>query len=286
MSGYQPALMPDLRAESLAALAALRVGLPIVQSRQGAQEVRAKSPGDLVTGTDVLVQSELQRVLYAHQPDIAFVGEEGDQTQPPASGRYWLVDPVCGTGNYAARIPLFAINVALVEAGQVTIAAVADGGSGDLFVAERGRGAWQIVGDGQAERLQVSIQSGLVSVDPHSRGTAALEGFGPAFADWAMRQAGWDVRIFSTTLALAYVATGRLAGSVYATLGSPVHFAAGLLLAEEAGGIVTDADGAAWQLDSPFHVVGAGRQLHQELLAGVSSVIKQLTEMDRPRPTM
>jgi myo-inositol-1(or 4)-monophosphatase len=278
-------MLTDFRAESLAALAALRVGLPIVQSRQGAHDVRAKAHGDLVTGTDVLVQSELQRVLHEHHADIAFVGEEGEQTPPP-TGRHWLVDPVCGTNNYAARIPLVAINVALVEAGQVTIAAVADGGSGDLFVAERGRGAWQIVGDGQVERLQVSIRSGLISIDPHSRGAGSLDGFGPAFAYWAMCQAGWDVRIFTTTLALAYLATGRLAGAVYATLGSPVHFASGLLLAEEAGAVVTDAAGAAWQLDSPFHVIAAGAEMHQELLAGVSSVIKKLTEIDRGLPTM
>jgi myo-inositol-1(or 4)-monophosphatase len=268
-------MLPDFRAESLAALAALRVGLPIVQSRQGAQDVRAKAPGDLVTGTDVLVQSELQRVLHERQPDIAFVGEEGEQTLPPPTARHWLVDPVCGTNNYAARIPLVAMNVALVEAGQVTIAAVADAGAGEVYLAEGGHGAWQVIGE-QAKRLQVSPASGLLSVDPHSRGPGALDGFGPAFAYWAMRQPGWDVRIFSTTLALAYVATGRLAGAVYATLGSPVHFAAGLLLAEEAGAVVTDATGAAWQLDSPFHVIATGRELHQELLAGVSSVINEL----------
>src|SRR5256885_448470 len=130
--------MLEFRAESLAALAALRVGLPIVQSRQGAHDVRAKSPGDLVTGTDVLVQSELQRVLYERQPDIAFVGEEGEQTLPPPGGRHWLVDPVCGTNNYAARIPLVAMNVALVESGRVTIAAVADAGTGEVYIAERG----------------------------------------------------------------------------------------------------------------------------------------------------
>jgi myo-inositol-1(or 4)-monophosphatase len=267
-------MLTDFRAESLAALAALRVGLPIVQSRQGAHDVRAKAPGDLVTGTDVLVQSELQRGLHEHQPDIAFVGEEGEQTPPP-TGRHWLVDPVCGTNNYAARIPLVAINVALVEAGQVTIAAVADAGAGDVYLAERGRGAWQVIGE-QVERLHASTASGLISVDPHSRGARSLDGFGPAFAYWAMCHVGWDVRIFTTTLALAYVATGRLAGAVYATLGSPVHFAAGLLLAEEAGAVVTDAAGAAWQLDSPFHVIAAGGEMHQELLAGVSSVVKTL----------
>ena len=121
----------------------------------------------------------------------------------------------------------------------------------------------------------------LISVDPHSRGAGALDGFGPAFAYWAMCHPGWDVRIFSTTLALAYVATGRLSGAVYATLGSAVHFAAGLLLAEEAGAVVTDAVGAAWQVDSPFHVIAADREMHLELLAGVSSVIKKLTETDR-----
>jgi myo-inositol-1(or 4)-monophosphatase len=270
----------EFQTETLAALAALRNALPIVQARQGADDVRAKSPGDLVTGTDVLAQAELQRVLHEHQPEIAFVGEEGDQTLPPAAGRYWLVDPVCGTTNYAARIPLVAINVALVEGGQVTLAAVADPGSGDLFVAERGRGAWQVNGD-DAQRVHASTRSRLLSVDPHSR-DASLAAFGPAFAYRMMQRPGLDVRIFTTTLALAYVATGRLAAAVYATFGSPVHFAAGLLLAEEAGALVTDGAGAPWRLDSPLYVVAADRAVQQELLANVEAVIRELGQHPAP----
>ncbi len=107
--------LPELRPETRAALAALRSVMPLVQQRVGATEVREKSPNDIVTGTDVLVQSGLQHVLYQHHPDVALLGEEGTPSVAADARRMWLVDPICRTTNYAAGIPLFAINVALVE---------------------------------------------------------------------------------------------------------------------------------------------------------------------------
>jgi fructose-1,6-bisphosphatase/inositol monophosphatase family enzyme len=87
----------------------------------------------------------------------------------------------------------------------------------------------------------------------------------------------WDVRALSSTIALVYLASGRLGGAVYAPLGAALHFAAGVLLAHEAGAIVTDHAGGEWTLDSPICVVAATRALHTDLVALAAEVYIRLT---------
>jgi myo-inositol-1(or 4)-monophosphatase len=261
----------ELRPPTRAALAALRAVRPLIQQRRAAAEVREKAPNDIVTGTDVLVQNVLQQVLAEGHPDIAFVGEEGASEVSLDARRVWLVDPICGTSNYAAGIPLFATNVALIEDGQIVASAVSDGGTGELYVAEHGRGAW-LVDDGVLRRLQVSANFGMVSVDPDNRGGQGLADFATAFAIDALVRRRWDVRALSSTIALVYVASGRVAGAVYAPLGAALHFAAGALLAREAGAIVSDHAGDAWTLGSPILVVAATPELHSELQALAAEV--------------
>jgi len=214
-----------------------------------------------VTATDLLVEQTLERVFRERLPSIQFVGEEGGQALP-ADGRVWLVDPLCGTENYAAGLPLYAINVALVENGQVTAAVVADGSTGEVYVAERTRGAVMLHRD-QRVRLRVNPSSQLLSLDPSPYPQPNFE---TNLAIRALASGQWNVRMLSTSLALPYLAAGRLAAAVYASTAVPVHFAAGLLVAEEAGARITDADGAAWDLHSQVYVVAASNTLHYELL--------------------
>ena len=127
----------------------------------------------------------------------------------PETGRYWLVDPLCGTGNYAAGLPLVALNIAPVEDATVTASAVADGVTGDVYVAERGGGAWRLTAN-SPERLSASGASGLVSLDPNLAGPGELRAFGQAFAIRVVAAGRWDVRMLATTLVLTYVASGDL----------------------------------------------------------------------------
>jgi fructose-1,6-bisphosphatase/inositol monophosphatase family enzyme len=86
----------------------------------------------------------------------------------------------------------------------------------------------------------------------------------------------WDVRMFATTLVLAYVASGRLAAAVYASDGPSVHLAAGLLLAQEAGATVTDEGGDDWDLDSSVYVAAATPEMNRELQVIAEAVVAQL----------
>jgi myo-inositol-1(or 4)-monophosphatase len=80
------------------------------------------------------------------------IGEERGG-QVPDDTPNWLVDPICGTRNFVSGIPLFAINAALVEDGQVAVSVVGDGSSGDVLVAEAGNGAWHVRQGGSAPSL-------------------------------------------------------------------------------------------------------------------------------------
>lgn len=263
------------RAEALAAVAAVRAGLAIVQARHGADDVREKGPGDIVTGTDVAAQVEVERLLHERQPDIAFVGEESGRDRTPDAGRYWLVDPLCGTGNFAAGLPLYAINIALVEDGQVTIGVVADGATGKIHAAQRGAGAWLL--EHEPQRLRVDPRARPVNVDPGLPGPGVLAAFGTEFALRAIAAGRLDVRILSTTLPLVYLARGSMAAAVFACAAPAVHVAAGLLLADEAGAIVTDELGEPWTVSGPIHVAAANPELHQELVSIARRVVATLT---------
>jgi myo-inositol-1(or 4)-monophosphatase len=103
-----------------------------------------------------------------------------------------------------------------------------------------------------------------------------LARFGRAFAVRAIEANRFKVRVLATTLALAYVARGRLAAAVYARSGLAVHFAAGLLLAEEAGAQVTDHLGQPWRIDSPIYLAAADQTLHTELCGMAQQVVAAL----------
>lgn len=247
---------------TLAAADAARAGL--ARARQGTGAVRDKAgrARDVVTDADVAVEDLLRASLEASS-GLPVVGEERGGTTP-ADGAYWLVDPICGTRNFASGIPLFAVNLALVESGVITLAAVGDGSTGQVLVAERGAGAWRL-GDGGAERLSASLDSRVVAVGGWPLGTGVRRR-AAALVGALIEGDRYDVRVLATTLGLAYVAAGRVAADVY--LGaSPLHFGAGALLAAEAGATVSDLDGSPFSVASTSLVAAASAALHEELLA-------------------
>src|SRR3954451_22433184 len=129
-----------MRSETEAALAAVTVGLKLARSRAGASEITSKGGRDLVTATDVAVEDAIRAVLLERFPDWTVVGEERGGEDQVGDRPYWLVDPICGTRNFAANIPTYAVNIALVQDGVLTVAVVGDGGTEERYVAERGKG--------------------------------------------------------------------------------------------------------------------------------------------------
>lgn len=224
------------RTEAALVAGVVSEALSLALGERGA--VHVKRGRDVVTDADVAVEDLIRTRLQAHDDGVAVVGEErgGD-----ANGAvYWLVDPICGTRNFASGVPLWCVNIALVEDDQVTLAAVGDPSTGDVLVAERGRGT-HVVGSGPA---RADAGSRVVVVED-GKSDGARRAMAADCLATLVRRDDWDTRKLSSTLALAYVATGRIAGCAL-FVATAVHSAAGSLVAAEAGATVSDVFGAPW----------------------------------------
>ena len=260
-------MIENPRSETRAALSAVDAGLRIALARAGADKVTLKGVRDLVTATDVAVEDAVRAALA--ETGLPVVGEErgGDL---PVSGGYWLVDPICGTRNFASGTPLFCVNVALVEGGQVTVAAVGDPTTGGLLYAERGRGAWVTDAEGD-RRLETSTATETLVVDD-AGSKDARRAHAARFASAVILADRWDFRSMGTTLALPYVAAARV--SAYACFHvRALHGAPGTLLVSEAGGMVSDIDGDPWTIESSTMLAAATSELHADLL-GISQAAR------------
>ncbi|MGI5484518.1 inositol monophosphatase family protein [Streptomyces lavendofoliae] len=232
------------------AIAAARAGAEVVRAMYGRRLARVdKGAGDFATAADVEAERTILGVIRAARPGDGVLGEEGGQRGEAGAARQWLVDPLCGTLNYAVGSMLVAVNVALRDGA----AAVADPFGEETFFTG-GDGAW-VRRDGVDTRLTPTSSTGLVDVnlDPPFPSAPVFRAVDllahPEFV------ARFRPRVVSTTLALAWVAAGRRAAYVTdgGDLSGSVHFAAGIALCRAAGCVVTGIDGAP--------VPGAGRGL-------------------------
>jgi len=217
---------------------------------------------DVVTPTDIAVEDEI-RAIVGEAFGWPVIGEERGGVMPTNGSPYWLVDPICGTRNFASQAPLWCVNLALVEDGEVTVAAVGDASTGEILAAQQGKGAWAVDG-GQARRLAASDEARVIVVEP-GKAVGARRDHAARFTAAMISADRFDVCAFGTTLAAAYVATGRVAG--YALFHAPaVHTSAGGLVASEAGAIVSDLGGRPWSVDCDSVVIAATPELHRDLV--------------------
>lgn len=251
-----------IRPETRVAIEAVERGLALARSGVGADDVTSKGGRDLVTATDVAVE-DLVRDIVGDALRFPVVGEERGGDAPVDGSTYWLLDPICGTRNFASGIPLYCVNLALVESEQITVAVVGDASTDEIQVAERGRGAWASR-HGDRRQLATSGESQTIVIE-HGHATGTRREHAAQFASDAIRADRWDVRNLSTTLSLPYVAAGRVAAYVLFAA-SALHAGAGTLLVTEAGGTMSDIDGQPWTLRSDSLVASADISLHEELI--------------------
>ena len=252
----------EFRPETCVAIDAVKRALTIARRDVSADDVTAKGVRDLVTVTDVAVEDAVRRMV-ADALGFSVVGEERGGEASADGSPYWLVDPICGTRNFASGIPLYCVNLALVEGNEVTIAVVGDPSTGEIDVAERGRGAWGLK-DGARHELATSDDSRTIVIEDGKSKDSRREQ-AARFTAAAIRADRWDFRSLGTTLASPYLAAGRISAYVVFWV-SAVHAGPGSLLVTEAGGIVSDIDGRPWTIRSDSLVASATPGLHEELL--------------------
>ncbi len=238
---------------NVALAAARKAGEIIVRAadRIDLVEVRRKSGSDYVTEVDVAAEREIIFHLRKAYPDHEFLAEEGTAGAPPtgSSPYRWLIDPLDGTTNFSRGIPHFAVSIACLKEGRIEHAVVVDPVRREEFTATRGAGA-QLNG----KRLRVTTrgltQDALLATGIPFRGSsnALMSPYMETLQQLAERTAGIR-RAGVAALDLAYVAAGRFEGFWEIGL-QPWDIAAGALLVQEAGGLVSDFEGGNDWLES------------------------------------
>jgi len=207
-------------------------------------EVGRKSGNDFVTEIDKAAEREIISSLRKAYPEHLILAEEsgasGDAAR--AGGYQWIVDPLDGTTNFMRGIPHFAVSIACVRDGRLEHAVVLDPVRREEFTATRGAGA-QLNG----RRIRVSARAGLkeavlgTGIPFCEPSIKELPAYLQTLEQFASRTAGIR-RAGAAALDLAYVAAGRLDGFWEIGL-QPWDIAAGALLVQEAGGLISDFDG-------------------------------------------
>ncbi len=228
---------------------------------------------DIVTAADTEAEAYIVKEILARFPDHHIVGEEGGgQGAPAASAPYqWFVDPIDGTVNFASKLPHFCTSIALTPPDrQPLLGVIFDPTRRELFTAVKGHGAWlngkALRVTQTAELIDAVITSGF-PYDKHTNPDNNLREWG-AF----LTRIRGERRLGSAALDLCYVAAGRLDGYWEKDL-KPWDVMAGMLIAREAGGMVTDYQGNSnpQQLDRGRYVASNGK-LHAEMLQVLQSV--------------
>lgn len=231
----------------VAVRAARRAGDMIARSFDERDQVRVheKQDRDFVTEVDQKAEQMIIRDIRQHYPDHGIVAEESGRSNPDASIQ-WYIDPLDGTTNFVHGVPHFAVSISAWRSGKPMLAVIHDPIRNETFEAQSGNGAFL-----NRRRLRVAagkdasralFASGL---PPYRR--EGIDLF-QLRMDACMRVCEGYRRGGSAALDLAYVAAGRLDAYWEAGL-MPWDIAAGILLVQEAGGIVTGIDGASVDLE-------------------------------------
>lgn len=239
-------------------------------------QVRSKGHHDFVTRADHESEEAILGVIRDAFPDHHILAEESGHEGPEdersddertdeelAADRYqWLVDPLDGTSNFLQGVPVFCISIACRHRGRGVAAAVLEPLRDDLFTAHRGGGA-TLNGENISASPRPGLEGAFLATGYPFRAHEALDTYLECFRDIFVRTRGIR-RLGAAALDLAYTAAGIFDGFFEFRL-SPWDIAAGSLLVQEAGGVVTDLDGGDGFL-AGGNVVAGGPGVHEELL--------------------
>jgi myo-inositol-1(or 4)-monophosphatase len=239
----------------------------ILIARLGRALVSYKGDIDLVTEADVAAEKLIIERIRSYYPRHTILAEESGATAAvsPVSGDpewRWIIDPLDGTTNYAHGYPFFAVSIALERAHRLELGVIYDPSRDEMFAAERGQGA--TLNDRQIRVSAVDNLNNAMLCTGFPYDVRTRPDFARDFANFTMRAQAVR-RDGSAALDLAYVACGRFDGFWEDGL-NPWDVAAGVLLIEEAGGLVTDFAGGRLDIYTP-KVIASNGVIHDDMRA-------------------
>jgi myo-inositol-1(or 4)-monophosphatase len=230
--------------------------------------VEYKGHVDIVTEADLASEKFIVERLRTLFPEHGILAEESGERRSESPYR-WYIDPLDGTTNFAHGFPTFCVSVGLEKSGELLAGAVYDPLRDELFTAEKGAGAMlngrRMRVSGVAALSEALVATGFAPGARHKR----LNIF---FYEELTRRSHGVRRAGSAALDLCYVACGRLDGFWEFNL-NPWDVAAGSLLVREAGGRVTDMQGAAHALTSGT-ILASNGAIHAGMLQAFAEVFQ------------
>ena len=249
---------------------AARAAGALLKEKVGKVGFREKKRADLVTEADTLAQETIRRIVGESFPAHGFLGEEtpgasADSYQADRDEFCWIVDPLDGTTNFVHQVPFFCTSIALARGNELLCGVIYNPITEEFFSSEQGKGAFL-----NGVRLRVSDveepKDSLVAVGFPTNTPADSEDL-QAFLKavpiaQALRRTG------STALNLAYVAAGRY-DAMWGFSTKAWDIAAGILLLQEADGVIISTEGGPVSLEKPRFLCAA----NQNLLNGWAQII-------------
>lgn len=255
---------------TIAIKAARRAGNLINRASSDIEQihVEAKRPLDFVTEVDRAAEAAIIDIIQESYPDHDILAEEsGHVSEENRQSEYcWIIDPLDGTTNFIHGFPQYAISIALSYRETIVLAVIYDPSRNELFTAVKGKGAFF-----NNRRIRVSkrihLKDALIATGFPFTDLATLDHYLPVLRRVTSQCAGIR-RPGAASLDLAYVACGRFDGFFEFDL-SPWDIAAGCLMVQEAGGLVTDTLGEQDYL-STGNIIAACPRIFPALLATIS----------------
>ncbi len=262
-----PVVTPK-NARSVAVGAAMQAGRILSEYAGKTIRIDAKQHHDFVTEVDQRSEEAIIQYIRRAFPGHDILAEESGAD--PKGGDYrWIIDPLDGTTNFIHGMPMYAVSIALEVAGDLTVAVVYEPVRRELFVAEKGRGAYL-----NDRRLSVSRTSTLsrclLATGFPFRDFSLVDDYLKSFRYFMSHVSGIR-RAGSAALDLCYLACGRFDGFWELNL-KPWDMAAGVLIIREAGGLVTSPSGGTDFLYRG-NIVGSNGLIHPWMLEAFRELI-------------
>lgn len=221
-------------------------------------EIEEKSKNDYVTEADKKSEMIIIKTIQGYFPQHTIIAEESGGKR--GNEWRWYVDPLDGTKNFIHGLPAFCVSVGVERNGELVAAVIGAPILGEVYVAEKGAGAYC-----NGNLIKVSrrrFEEALVATGFPFRGKEMLEDYLVCFKEVFLKVSGIR-RCGSAALDLALTAKGVFDGFWEMSL-HPWDIAAGVLLVEEAGGVVSDFKGGRGYLESG-NIIGASENTYRGL---------------------
>ncbi len=230
-----------------------------IQSKEGIH--------NLVTEYDHRSEKMTIDFLRSQTPHAHFLAEESGQSLGKGGDLTWIIDPLDGTVNFAHKIPMFSVSIAAERDKEVVCGVVYHPLVHELFVAEKGKGAFLNGEKLQASQVSRFSDAFMATGFPYN----LVDNPGQCIDHFVdVLRTGIPIRrLGAATLDLAYIAAGRFEGFFEVSL-APWDCAAGKLLVEEAGGKVSTWNGKPFDLRSYGPILASNGKIHEECVSILS----------------